>query len=137
MTDTECTNGSPTCTPDDPCVICHDADDQGELTMNTAADALAVLRAAITPGWTVDIIDHDYMPDSRSAVRVDRVSADRLILRPALPWSSQGRKYPTMSLTWDSDLVADGYTVRLYRTPPPHTGKSRRVVKTFTFHPPR
>lgn len=23
---TECTNGSPTCTPGDPCVICHDAD---------------------------------------------------------------------------------------------------------------
>lgn len=99
-------------------------------------DALAALRAEITAGWTVDIIDHDYLADSREDARVERVTDDGLIIRPRRPWSSQGRSFPFTSFTWDKDGEADGHTVHLYHTPPPHTGKSRRLIKTYRFRPP-
>lgn len=100
-------------------------------------EALAALRAEITVGWTATITDHDYGNDSRDDVTVSAVREDHLILRPKRPWSSQGRSFPTMTVRWDGDREVSGRTVRLYHTPPPHTGKSRRLIKTFTFAPPR
>lgn len=102
----------------------------------THTDPLTALRAEITAGWTVDITDHDYLGDSREGARVDQVTDDGLIIRPRHPWSSQGRSFPFTSFTWDGDREADGHTVRLYHTPPPHTGKSRRLIKTYRFRPP-
>lgn len=95
------------------------------------------LSAEITTGWTVDITDHDYLADSREGATVERIIDGDLILKARRPWHSQGRSFPHMSFTWTGDLEVDGHTVRLYRTPPPHTGKSRRLVKTFRFHPPK
>lgn len=100
-------------------------------------EALAALRAEITVGWTVKITDHDYINDSRDNVTVAQVRADHLILRPWRAWGSQGRKFSTMTFTWGGDREVDGRTVRLYTTPLPHTGKSRRLIKTFVFAPPR
>jgi hypothetical protein len=65
------------------------------------------------------------------------VTADGLVLTPRKPWASQGRKFPTMNFTWDGDRVIDGNRVRLFHTPPRHTGKTRRLIKTFVFSPPR
>lgn len=101
------------------------------------AEALAALKAEITVGWRVKITDHDYLNDSRDDVTVTEVVGDEMILRPRESWSSQGRKFPIMSFTWDTDMEVDGRTVRLYHTPPPHTGKSRRLLKTFVFTPPK
>lgn len=98
------------------------------------------LRDEITVGWTVKITDHDYLNNSRDRVTVTTVTDNGLTLTPKRPWSSQGRRYPTMHFTWDDNgdrHEIDGHTVRLYRTPPPHTGKSRRLIKTFEFAPPR
>lgn len=103
----------------------------------TNAEALSVLRAEITVGWCVKIIDHDYIADSRDNVTVTAVHDNHLVLRPKRAWSSQGRGFQTMHFTWDGDMEADGRTVRLYHTPPPHTGKSRRLIKTFIFTPPK
>lgn len=95
------------------------------------------LRNEITPGWTVKITDHDYLNDSRDDVTVHLVESDgSLILRAKRPWSSQGRKFTNMIFEWDGDREVSGRTVRLYHTPPPHTGKSRRLVKTYEFAPP-
>jgi hypothetical protein len=103
----------------------------------TSSEALNTLRQEITAGWKVKIINHDYITDSRDDVKVVEVRADHLILRPSSPWSSQGRKFPTTNFTWDGDLEVDGRTVHLYHTPPPHTGRSRRLIKTFVFTPPK
>lgn len=100
-------------------------------------EALETLRREITAGWKVEITDHDYLSDSRDNVTVIEVRANHMILRPNQPWSSQGVKRTTMTFTWGGDQVVDGRTVRLYHTPPPHTGKSRRLVKTFVFSPPK
>lgn len=102
-------------------------------------EALAVLRSEIAVGWRVKITDHDYLNDSRDDVTVTEVQNDHLILCPKRAWSSQGRRYPTMMFSWDDDdddQEVDGRVIRLYHTPPPHTGKSRRLIKTFTFAPP-
>jgi hypothetical protein len=98
--------------------------------------ALAALKAEITAGWRVKITDHDYGNGSRDDVTVIEVRADRLTLRPKRPWSSQGRSFSTMNFTWWGDKEVTGRTVNLFHTPPPHTGKSRRLIKTFTFIPP-
>jgi hypothetical protein len=100
-------------------------------------EALIALKQEITVGWRVKIIDHDYINDSRDDVTVTEVRADHLTLRPKRAWSSQGRSFPTMNFTWGGDRVVDGRTVRLYHTPAPHTGKSRRLIKTFVFSPPK
>lgn len=105
----------------------------------TDHDRIAALATEIATGWTVDITDHDYLNDSRDGARVEKVTDNILVLRPRHAWSSQGRKFPQMNFTWDAtdlEVQEDGHTVRLYRTPPPHTGKSRRLIKTFRFHPP-
>lgn len=99
-------------------------------------DDMAALRAEITVGWTVKIIDHDYLNDSRDDVTVTEVHEDGLTLHAKRAWSSQGRKFPTMRYGWGGDREVTGRTVRLYHTPPPHTGKSRRLIKTFVFAPP-
>ena len=104
--------------------------------MNTA-EALTALRAEIIAGWRVKITDHDHLNDSRDEVTVIEVRYNRLILRPKRPWSSQGRSFPTMDFLWGGDKEAVGNTVRLYHTPPPHTGKPRRLIKTFEFFPPK
>lgn len=113
----------------------------------TNTSALDTLRAEVTVGWRVKIINHDYINDSRDAVTVIAVSDEGVTLKPKHPWSSQGRSFPTMNFTWRedeeetvtgrNDQEVDGRTVRLYHTPPPHTGKSRRLIKTFVFSPPR
>lgn len=100
--------------------------------------SLRKLYTDIRPGWTVKIINHDHLSDSRDDVTVHVVQVDgSLILRTGRPWSSQGRKFTNMLFTWSGDRVITGRTVRLYHTPPPHTGKSRRLIKTFVFTPPR
>ncbi|MFK0179644.1 hypothetical protein ACIQVR_27160 [Streptomyces xanthochromogenes] len=93
------------------------------------------LRNAIQDGWIVHITDHDYLDDSRDAV-VENVTSSGMTLRLSKPWTSQGRKFPTMEFSWDGDRSVEGTTVRLYHTPPRHTGKSRRLIKTFEFTPP-
>ncbi|MDJ0463088.1 hypothetical protein [Streptomyces sp. H27-C3] len=93
------------------------------------------LKDSIQSGWKVRITDHDYIMDSRDAL-VDQVTESGMTLRPSKPWASQGRKFFTMDFTWSGDLVVDGTTVHLYRTPPKHTGKSRQVIKTFKFTAP-
>lgn len=98
--------------------------------------AEAVLRAEITVGWTVRITDFDYLAGSRDDVTVTAVHASGLTLRTKRPWSSQGRRFPTMNFTWDGDRRVTGRKVNLYHTPPPHTGRSRRLTKTFVFSPP-
>lgn len=103
----------------------------------TNAEALAALKAEITVGWRVKIIDHDNIADSRDEVTVTEVHDNHLVLRSKRPWSSQGRSFPTMDFRWIGDEEADGRTVRLYTTPPPHTGKPRRLIKTFVFTPPK
>ena len=103
----------------------------------TNSEALAALRREITAGWRVRVIDHDYLNDSRDNAEVIEVRADHLVIRPGRPWSSQGRSFPTMTFRWDGDQEVTGRTVNLYRTPPPRTGKSRRLIKTFTFTPPK
>jgi hypothetical protein len=96
------------------------------------------LRREIRPGWRVKIIDHDYLNDGRDDVTVETVHPDgSLTLRPRRPWSSQGREFTTMRFTWSGDIVTAGRTVDLYHTPSPHTGKSRRRIKSFIFKPGR
>ena len=97
------------------------------------AEEMAALRERVKPGWKVKITDHDYLADSRDDVAVEKVTEDGLILRPRRPWGSQGRSFGTMHFTWDGDQAVTGNTVDLYHTPPPHTGKHRRLVKTFKF----
>ncbi|MFI2616632.1 hypothetical protein [Streptomyces sp. NPDC018584] len=93
------------------------------------------LKSMIRDGWTVRITDHDSITESRDAV-VENVTESGMTLRASKPWASQGRKFPTMSFAWEGDKEIDGNTVRLYHTPPPRTGKSRRLIKTFEFAPP-
>lgn len=103
-----------------------------------STEAMAALRSEITTGWRVQIVNHDYIADSRDDVTVTSVHDDgTMVLTPRKPWASQGRKFPHMSFAWTGDLEVNGRTVRLYHTPPPHTGKSRRLIKTFVFTPPR
>jgi hypothetical protein len=85
----------------------------------------------------VKITDHDYLSESRDDVTVTSVGTDYLILLSKKPWSSQGWTFPAMNFAWGGDKEVDGRTVRLYRTPSPHTGKSRRLIKTFVFTPPK
>lgn len=98
---------------------------------------LEKLQAEVQVGWTVKIVDHDHLNDSRDDVTVDEVRPDGLTLRAKKPWSSQGRKYPTMNFTWANKDEVDGHRVRLYHTPPARTGKARRLIKTFVFTPPK
>lgn len=96
------------------------------------------LRAEVAVGWKVRITDHDHSSESRDDVTVTEVTADGLTLTPKRPWSSQESKFATMSFRWDSgDRVVDDLRVDSYTTPAPHTGKSRRRIKTFVFEPPR
>lgn len=99
-------------------------------------EALAALRSEIIAGWRVKIIDFDYINDSRDDVTVIEVRADHLILRSKEGWASQERGFPAMTFSWGGDMQVDGRVIRLYHTPPPHTGKSRRLIKTFAFAPP-
>lgn len=95
------------------------------------------LRSEITEGWKVKIIDHDYGANGRDDVTVTEVTDEGLTLTAKRPWTSQGRSFRTMDFTWAGDREIDGRTVRLYRTPPAHTGKPRVLIKTFEFAPPR
>lgn len=103
--------------------------------------SLAQLRAKITTDWTVDVIDHDYADDSRDGARITEAHALGVIIKPGRAWSSQGRGYPTMSVRWSPDMVAEGNTVHLYRVPTSTTSRSTpgvpHLVKSFRFHPPR
>lgn len=100
--------------------------------------ALEDLAKEIQPGWRVDITDHDYIADSRDDAEVTTVRENAVELTPKRPWSSQGRNFSSTILTWDDkDAEVSGRTVRLYHTPPPHTGKARRLITTYTFKPPR
>lgn len=104
-------------------------------------DAMAALRAEITEGWTVKIINHDYITDSRDDVTVTRVRDDGLDLTAKRAWASQGRKFPTMNFTWGGDREVTGRTVRLYSVGTSITSRTtpgvRRLIKTFVFTPPR
>lgn len=104
--------------------------------------ALTNLAAQVTTGWTVDITDHFNLSECRDGAAVE-VDGDRLTFRPRKPWASQGRKFPTMSLTWwdaDRDIEVNGPEVRVYRTATGTTSRSykgqRQLVKTYRFHPP-
>lgn len=105
--------------------------------MSDTMPAVRALAAQITTDWTVDITDHDYLSDSRDGAAVVMVDADGIRMQPKRPWFSQGRTFTVGSLSWnDGDWQVDGHVLRLYHTPPPHTGKSRRIIKTYRFYPP-
>lgn len=93
------------------------------------------LRNMIQDGWAVRITDHDYITDSRDAV-VENKTWSGMTLRTSKPWTSQGHKFTTMTFSWYGEQEVEGTTVNLYHTPPSHTGKSRRLIKTFEFTPP-
>ena len=96
------------------------------------------LRIEIEVGWKVRIIDHDHASEGRDDVTVTEVTADGATLTPKRPWTSQGRRLETMRFRWNTgDRVIQGRTMWFYYTPAPHTGKPRRLVKTFIFEPPR
>lgn len=99
--------------------------------------ALKDLINRISTGWTVNITDHDRGNDGREAARVEVRDQGIIRMIPKAPWTSQGRSYPHMDIDFTNggDWVADRNTVRLYRTPAPHTGKPRVLVRTFTFFP--
>lgn len=103
--------------------------------------ALAALKAEVAEGWKVKIADHDYLGDSRDDVTVTAVTEDGLVLTPKRPWASQGRSFRTMNFTWSGTREVTGRTVRLYTVGTSITSRStpgvRRLVKTFTFSPPR
>lgn len=94
------------------------------------------LRNEVTIGWKVEITDHDFIGDSRSDVTVTAVHENGLTLTSKKGWSSQEQKFSSMTFRWDGDKDVSGHTVRLWYTPAPHTGKPRRLIKTFTFTPP-
>lgn len=101
---------------------------------------LDTLASEIQKGWRVKIIDHDYLNDSRDDVEVTSVYEDRVVLTSKRFWHSQERRFTTTVLGWRVDpasMEVEGRTVRIYHTPPPHTGKSRRLIKTYIFMPPR
>lgn len=90
----------------------------------------------ILPGWTVDVTDHDYIADSRDGAVVETVTGKGFTYRPRKSWSSQGRKFTVGSVSWEGgDWEFNGLTAMLYHTPPAHTGKPRRLIKTYRFHP--
>lgn len=103
-------------------------------------DAMHELRDQVGPGWTVDIVDHYHLAESRESVAVDGYSDNGLVLRPKRAWATQGRKFSTMLFTWDGDMEVSGTVVRMYTT---HTGLTSRTrpgqrecIQTFAFHPP-
>lgn len=97
-------------------------------------------RPNIVEGWTLKIIDHDYLNDSRDNVTVTHVSDDGATLQPRRPWSSQGMRFRTMDVSW-ARLEWEGNTARLWTVPKSTTSRSTagvpRLVKTFEFAPPR
>jgi hypothetical protein len=105
-----------------------------------ANDDLAALIEEVEAGWRVDITNHDYTNDSRDDVEVTEVRDDGVILRPKRPWSSQGRGFSTMHLTWEN-LEVTGRIARLYIMGTSITSRTtpgvKRLAKTFTFRPPR
>jgi hypothetical protein len=102
---------------------------------------LAELRARVAVGWTVDITDHDYISDSRDGSRVTEVTDTGIVIKPLQPLASQGRRFPTVRLTWSDEMVTEGDTVHLYRVGTAITSRSTpgipRLSKTYRFHPPR
>lgn len=99
--------------------------------------ALEMLISEVGPGWTVDVIDHDYGPDTRYGCKVHRVLlSGGWEIRPSRPWRSQGRRYDYMHVSTEGDVITEGATIIRYITPEKHTGKPRRATKTFVFHPP-
>lgn len=110
-----------------------DGEEEGD--MNT--EQMNELRKRITTDWTVNIVDHECLNNSRDNVEIREVTKDAIVMRPGKMWASQGRKFSTMTFTWSGELELDGLRVHIFRTPAPHTGKSRRCVKTFEFIPPK
>ena len=113
-------------------------------TTTDHAAALAALRARITEDWTVDVVDHFYLSESRDGARIERVTAADLVIRPRKAWGSQGMRWPTMTLTWNvqgEDFEVDGEALTFYRTATAITSRSypgqRQAVRTYRFHPPR
>lgn len=103
----------------------------------TTTEQINELRDKITTEWTVKITNHDYLNDSRDDVKIQDVTPGAIVMRPAKAWASQGRKFPTTIFTWDGDMEVEGTTVHVFHTPPPHTGKSRRRIKTYKFIAPQ
>ena len=97
-------------------------------------------RPDVRIGWKVRILDNDYLNDSRDDVTVTHVSDVGVTLRPRRPWGSQGRKFPTMDVSWER-LEWHGNTARLYRVATSITSRSypgqKQLVKVFEFSPPR
>lgn len=83
-------------------------------------------------GQKVSITDHDYGKDSRADCTVTAVHGDRVEITPRRSWSSQGRGFDSTHVTL-SGLEWSGSTGHLYHTPPAHTGKSRRLIKSYRF----
>lgn len=102
-------------------------------------DDLSALIEEVGVGWRVDIADHDYIDASRDDAEVAEVHDDGLTLRPKRAWSSQGRQFSTMRLTWEG-LEVTGRTARLYIMGTSITSRTmpgvRRLAKTFVFRPP-
>lgn len=113
------------------------------ITAEERHEALDALAAQIQPGWTVDITDHDYLPNSWDGALVESVTDDGLIICSRRPVTSRGRSSPTLRVTWDDDweVSAPAYTVNRYRVPTSVSSRSTpgvpRLVKTFRFRPPR
>lgn len=100
-------------------------------------EAMRALRDKIAVGWSVFIVDHRSANEGRTGVvtKVEDIGVEVLVRRP---WESQGRKFPTTWMFWaGSDREATGTVVRVYRTPPEHTGLPRVLVLTYVFEPPR
>lgn len=93
----------------------------------------------VAEDWNVVITDHMHSSESRDTVKIEKIDADGLILRPKRPWSSQGRSFPTMRLDWDG-MEIDGLTARRYTVPTGTTSRTtagvRYVSRTYTFQPP-
>jgi hypothetical protein len=100
------------------------------------------LRAEITAGWKVRLINHDYGSEGRDDCVVEDVTDDGFTIRPKRPWSSQGKRFTTLSFSWDNGIKeVTGRKVNSYAMPTAITSRStpgvRRLAMTYIFEPPR
>lgn len=108
------------------------------------AKALTELRTRITEEWTVDVVDHFCLSESRDGARIESVTTDSLVIRPRKAWRCQGMWWPTMTVKWDKgkeDCEVDGTSVTVFRIADSTTSRStkgeRQAVRTYRFHAPR
>jgi hypothetical protein len=100
------------------------------------------LRAEITDGWKVEIINHLYGSEGREDCTVENVTEDGFVIRPKRPWTNQGRKFTTVRFLWSTGIKeVTGRKVYLYSIGTGITSRSMPGVKrldiTYVFEPPR